>query len=352
MTKKKTKRIIGIALLIGTIVSLFFVPWILIKAWILPLPDTVQEQLEEAIDQGFDGMIVYIDQAGKEPQYYAAGRHNRETKMAAKPDALFKIASISKLYDAVAVTKLVSAGRLSLDKTLADYLPELVGRIEYADKITIRMMIQHRSGIPNFTDTPDFWAAPTGTYEESLALILDKPANFEPGEDYEYCNTNYLLINKIMDTVLGYDNFQFIREEILVPLNLYNTFGSLSEVNLDNVMSGYHVGHPYDLKADDHGMLATAEDVGTFLRALNDGALFEPGEQEIYSSIYKYEHSGWVPGYQSFAKYHKDIDAVIVEFYSTTDPKLYNWNLSEIMNNRIFKIIGKRQTNRKNLPAI
>lgn len=339
MTKKNTKLLIRILLLIGTIVSMFFVPWLLLKAWILPLPDTVQEQLDEAIGHGFDGMIVYIDQAGKSPQYYAAGWHNRKSQIPAKPQALFKIASISKLYDAVAVTKLVRDGRLSLEKTIADYLPELVGRIENAENISLRLMIQHRSGIPNFTDAPNFWAAPTKSYEESLALILDKPANFEPGEDYEYCNTNYLLINKIMDDELGYDNFKFTQEEILTPLNLNNTFSSLSEVNLDNVMSGYHVGYPYDLKADEHGMLATAEDVGTFLRALNKGTLFEQGEQEIYSSIYEYEHSGWVPGYQSFAKYHKDIDAVVVEFYSTTDSKLYNWNLSEIINNRIVKII-------------
>ena len=129
-----------------------------------------------------------------------------------------------------------------------------------------------------------------------------------------------------------------------MPLNLNSTFGSLSEVNIADVMSGYHVGHPFDLKADEHGMLATAEDVGTFLRALNDGSLFEQGEQEIYSSIYEYEHAGWVPGYQSFAKYHKELDAVVIEFYSTTDPKLYNWNLSEIINNRIVKIL-KRQKN-------
>ena len=341
MTKKNKIRIIRIALLIGTIVSLFFVPWILVKAWILPLPDTVQEQLDEAIAQGFEGMIVYIDQAGKAPQYYAAGWHDRDLRIPANPHALFKIASISKLYDAVAVAKLVKDGRLSLDKTLADYLPELTGRIEYADKITLRLMIQHRSGIPNFTDAPNFWAAPSRSYEEGLALILDKPANFEPGESYEYCNTNYLLINKIMDDALGYDNFQFIQNEILTPLNLTHTFSSLSEVNLDDVMSGYHVGHPYNLKADEHGMLATAEDVGTFVRALNEGTLFEPGEQEIYDSIYEYEHGGWVPGYQSFAKYYEDIDAVVVEFYSTTDSKLYYWNLSEIINHRIFKIIRK-----------
>jgi len=151
------------------------------------------------------------------------------------------------------------------------------------------------------------------------------------------------LINKIMDNELGYDNFKFIQEEILSPLNLTHTFGSLHDINMDDVMSGYHVGHPFDLKADEHGMLATAEDVGIFLRALNDGSLFEPGEQEIYSSIYKYEHAGWVPGYQSFAEYHEDLDAITVEFYSTTDPKLYNWNLSEIINNRVGKILKRQE---------
>ena len=344
MTKKQTKRILRIVFIAASIGSLYFVPWLLVKAWILPLPDMVQEQLDEAIGHGFDGMIVYVDQAGQPPQYFAAGWHDREARIPAKPQALFKLASISKLYDAVAVTKLVHHGRLSLDKTIADYLPELVGKIENAEKITLRLMIQHRSGIPNFTDAPNFWAAPTETYEESLALILDKPANFEPGEDYEYCNTNYLLINKIMDDALGYPNFQFIKEEILKPLNLNHTFGSLSEVNMDDVMSGYHVGYPYDLKADEHGMLATAEDVGTFLRALNDESLFEQEEQEIYSSIYKYEHGGWVPGYQSFAKYYKDLDAVVIEFYSTTDPKLYYWNLSEIINNRIVKILRREKS--------
>jgi D-alanyl-D-alanine carboxypeptidase len=343
MTKKNKTLIIRMLLFVGTAISLFFVPWLLVKAWILPLPNTIQEQLDEAIRHGFDGMVVYIDQAGQPPQYFTSGWHNRESKLPAKPDALFKIASISKLYDAVAVTKLVSDGRLSLEKTIADYLPQLSDRIENSDKITLRLMIQHRSGIPNFTDAPNFWAAPTKTYEESLALILDKPANFEPGEDYEYCNTNYLIINKIMDDVLGYQNFQFIQEEILKPLNLNNTFGSLSEVNIVDVMSGYHVGYPSDLKTSDYGIHATAEDVGIFLRALNDGSLFKPGEQEIYASIYEYEHSGWVPGYQSFAKYHKDLDAVIIAFYSTTDPKLYNWNLSEIVNNRIFKILKKQK---------
>ncbi len=113
---------------------MFFVPWILVKSWILPLPNTVQEQLNQAIDHGFDGMIVYVDQAGKPPEFYAAGWHDRKNKIPANPKALFKIDSISKLYVAVAITKLVKDKCLSLDDMLADYFPELVERIENSEK--------------------------------------------------------------------------------------------------------------------------------------------------------------------------------------------------------------------------
>jgi len=75
-------------------------------------------------------MIVYEDQAGKPPEFYAAGWHDQKNKISADPHALFKIASISKLYVAVDITKLVIDNRLSLDKTLPDYFTELVGRIE------------------------------------------------------------------------------------------------------------------------------------------------------------------------------------------------------------------------------
>lgn len=342
MKKKRIIWIVRILLLIGTIYALYIVPWSLVKAWILPMPDTVQEQANEAIDHGFDGIIVYVDEKGKPPAFYAAGLHNRKNKIPAKPNALFKIASISKLYNAVAVTKLVKDKRLSLDKTLADYLPELVGRIENADKITLRMMVKHRSGIPNYTNVHNYWTAPKETNKENLELVLDKPASFKPDEDYEYSNTNYLLLTEIMDKVLGYDHFQFIQEEILNRLELKNTYGSLEDVNIDDVMSGYHVGYSLDLKTEKQGMLATAEDVGIFLRALNDGSLFDEGEKEIYASIYEFDHTGLIPGYQSIAKYHKDIDTVVVQFTSTTNFEGYNWNLSEIIYSRIVKIIRNK----------
>ena len=64
-------------------------------------------------------------------------------------------------------------------------------------------------------------------------------------------------------------------------------------------------------------MIATAEDVGVFVRALNDGSLLDENEQAIYSSVYEYGHSGSLPGYLSIAFYHNDIDTVVVQFVNT-----------------------------------
>ena len=345
MEKKQKTRILRVVLVIGIITSLFFVPWILVKVWLTPLPDTVQEQVNKAINYGFDGIIVYVDESGKPPAFYAAGWHDRKNKLPANPKALFKIASIGKLYDAVAITNLVNDKRLSLDKTLVDYFPELVGRIENADKITLKMMVQHRSGIPNLTDTPNFWINPPKSSKEALGRVLDLPANFEPNENYEYSNTNYLLISELINKVSGSNKFQYMKEEILKPHNLNNTFGSIDEVNIDNLMSGYYVGIEEDIKTADYGsMIATAEDVGVFLRALNDGSLFDAGEQKIYSSIYEYNHTGLIPGYQSIAKYHQGIDAVVIQFTNTTDFEGYNWSLSEITYKRIVKILRRKES--------
>jgi len=159
--KARIVRILRIVMpIVGMISFLVIAPLDLVPSWIAPLPDTVQEQVDDAIDYGLDGIIVYVDQAGQPPAFYAAGWKNKLTQQPANPHALFKIGSIHKLYIATAIAKLVDDGSLSLDDMLADYFPELVGRIKYADQITLRMMVQHRSGIPNFTDDTEFdWSS-------------------------------------------------------------------------------------------------------------------------------------------------------------------------------------------------
>ncbi len=335
---KKVLKILFIAASLG---SLAFVPWPIVQAWLAPLPDSVQEQLDDAVAIGFDGCIVYIDQAGQAPTYLAAGYHDRKKEITAYPEALFKMASISKLYHAVAITKLVKSGRLSLDKTVDDYFPELKGKIENSDRITLKMLVQHRSGIPNYTEHPGYWADPPRSREENLQLVLNLPARFEPDQGFEYSNTNYLLIRTLLDRTLGYSRHRYIQETILQPLQLENTFSSLDAVDPEDVMSGYFEGYDGDLKMDDYGMLATARDVGVFLRALNDGSVFANGEREIYTSIYQLEHTGWVPGYQSMARYHQDTDTVVIFFVNSTGG--YNWNIMEVVYNRILSILEKNK---------
>ena len=129
MKHKKRKPIkISHTIAIG-LIALFYIPGCISLA---PLPDTVQSEIENALDRGFDGIIVYVDQGG-DTANYAAGWKNRENRIPADPHTLFKIASISKLYIAAAATKLIYNDSLSLDKTLAEYLPDVAGRIENAE---------------------------------------------------------------------------------------------------------------------------------------------------------------------------------------------------------------------------
>lgn len=328
------KKILQAFLFIGTPISLYFVPWLIVKAWILPLPDSLQGQLNQALDHGFDGIILHIDQPGKPPVQLAAGYHNRNQQQPARPDALYKIASISKLYDVVALTKLAAQGTLSLDSSLANYLPEL--SLPNANRITLRHLVQHRSGLPNFTDAPGFWGGPHLAFDECLALIEGQPALFEPGSDSSYCNTNYLLLDRIMQEALGERHFDFLQREVLLPLGLTSTYASLAEAPYEAVMSGYHKGYEPDLKDQEHGMVASAADIAAFVRALNEGTLFTEEEAALYP--YVYGHGGWVPGYQSFVSYSRKDSVVMVALYNTTDSDLYNWNLSQVVNGRLLKI--------------
>lgn len=343
---KYTKRLLRITLLLVVIIcSVVFIPWVMVRAWLAPLPNTIQEQLDDALDYNLGGIIVYVDQAGKPPALYATGWKDKENKVPADPKALFKIASISKLYIAAATAKIINSKRLLLGDTLGKLLPELSGKIENADRITLKMLLQHRSGIPDWIKDPKFpWDKPPMDVNKVLELVLEEPAKFEPDSRYDYSNTNYILIGKILDKTLGYSHQHYIKNEILAPLGLTHTFSSLSEVEPKDVVSGHDSHFDKDVKMLDFvspgsSMVATAQDVGIFLKALNGGTLLNKNEQAIYSSIYEYGHTGLLPGYQSIARYHKDIDAVVVQFVNTSGGD--KWTISEIVYNRIIKILSR-----------
>lgn len=347
------KRVIFVLRIIAFFVTLtsiiLFPPWDGILLWLSPLPDSVQAQVDDALKHDLAGIIVYVDQAGQPPAFYSAGWKDRANQVPADPHALFKIASISKLYVAVAATKLIHAGRLSAADTVADHFPELAGRLQYADQITLKMLLQHRSGLPNYTDRAGFdWAKPPATPDAALALVLDAPAAFQPDAQYRYCNTNFLLIGKMLDQVLGYSHRDYIGQEILAPLQLTRTYGLLADAPLEDVVSGYHIPYDFDFKEVSHAtaagsMVASAQDVGTFVRALNDGSLLSKAEQTLYTELYPLGHTGWVLGYQSVARYHPDIDTVVIQFVNTTGAE--TMLVTDVLYHRIVKIL-RRQASR------
>ncbi|MFI4860662.1 MAG: serine hydrolase domain-containing protein [Phycisphaerales bacterium JB063] len=347
MQSTRRKRIIWALRIVMPLVAIgclvVFVPWAGVWAWLAPLPDTVQEQVDAAAGHGLDGIIVYVDRAGEPPGLYAAGWMDRDARVPADAHALFKIASISKLYIAAAAAKLAADERLDLDATLADLLPRFANRIEHADRITLRMMLRHRSGIPNFTDLEGFdWAKRQTDPADNLALALDRPADFAPDAQHSYSNTNYLLIGMILDETLGYPHQDYIRDALLAPLGLTHTFASLNDVDPADVASGYHHRIDDDMKplayaTPGGSMIATAQDVGVFLRTLRDGSLLGEEASAIYAELYDYEHKGWLPGYYSIARYHADLDAVVVLLVCNTgdEPEL----IANVAYKRILRII-------------
>ena len=253
----------------------------------------------------------------------ASGIQNRTNSQPASPQALFKIASISKLFIAVSSVKLIQAGVINRDDTLTQWLPTISIRIANSESITILNLLQHRSGIPDFDSQNGFsWQDSHVDIDATLEFALGKPADFAPDTRFEYSNTNYLLLGKILDAALGYDHRDYIANNILIPLNMVDSFSQLSEVNMDLMSSGYWIDQDrlqQDYAIPGGSMISTVKDVGIFIRALATGQLLSVEEKLLYDQIFpSYAHFGWLPGYQSIARYHPSSDSVIIQFVNMT----------------------------------
>lgn len=283
---------------------------------------SVDQILQNGVDRGVDGIWLYTDD-GAAPTTKAFGISSRSTQTPSRQNDLFRIASISKLFIAVSAVKLVEQNLITLDDTLAFWLPQEAAQIANAERITVRQLLQHRSGVPDFDTEPGFsWTRPHTDEEALLQLIYGEPADFEPDAQYEYSNTNYLLLGRILNTALAYHHHDFVQNSILTPLGMTDTYSLLSDVDTALLARGYWDG--VDRTTQDYvipggSMVSTARDVGVFIRALAQGDLLTAQERNNFASLYDgYGHSGWLPGFQSRARYYADIDTVIVQFVNTT----------------------------------
>lgn len=271
----------------------------------------VQKAMEElAGTPGVVGAVggAYLD--GKAVGQGSGGSRLLDGKGGQIPaNARFRIWSQTKQMVATVVLQLVEEGRLGVDDKLGDLLPEVAEKdlVERADEITVRQMIRHTSGIPDWYagkpkpdgsegDDPAFDVFDFTTPYQPLDLVRwsrARPRTGEPGEKWTYSNTNYTLLGMIIERATGHDLATELHDHLFGPLGMTKTY--LMVAPPDGV-EGPH-GHGYYPDAEGRprdvdrfnagytggagGVVSTAHDVSVFQRAFYQGRLLPPELQRV-----------------------------------------------------------------------
>ena len=215
------------------------------------------------------GTGVVIGYGIDEPTSLAYGvRHNRTQEPLSTED-LFDIGSITKNFTAVTMLLLQEEGKIDLDQTIDKWFPNF----EKGDKITVRMLLNHTSGILEWNEFDDL----EGTVEK-----VNGKFNFEPGTDWSYSNTNFILAGLIINKITGKDAVEVIREKILDPLEMKHTFmKEFEEYPLEEKAHGHTFDEygniiPYEINErfwTAGGIISNVEDMFKYAHALFNGEL-------------------------------------------------------------------------------
>ncbi|MEP7163633.1 MAG: serine hydrolase [Ferruginibacter sp.] len=190
----------------------------------------------------FDGAVLVAEE-GKVIYKNAFGMANREWNMPNTTDTKFMIGSVSKPITALLMLIQVQKGLVSLDKTISDYIPGFSKR--NGSKITIRQLLSHTSGIPNYDIIPDFFpriSRQNFTREDYIKVYMDSALLFEPGKSFFYSSWGYFTLGYIMEKVTGRSYSQLMKEDIFDKIGM-NSSGSYFHTQ---VVPKRATGYDYD----------------------------------------------------------------------------------------------------------
>jgi CubicO group peptidase (beta-lactamase class C family) len=191
----------------------------------------------------FDGAVL-VAENGKVIYKDAFGLANREWNIPNKTDTKFMIGSVSKPLTATLMLIQVQKGLISLDKTIEDYLPEFKNKP--AAKVTIRQLLSHTSGIPNYDIIKDFFPRISRQYftrDEYIKVFIDAPLAFEPGTHYAYSSWGYFTLGYIMEKVSSKSYAQLMSDDIFIKIGMTNS-GSYDHTQ---IVSNRATGYDYSL---------------------------------------------------------------------------------------------------------
>jgi D-alanyl-D-alanine carboxypeptidase len=286
------------------------------------LDSQLQHILDSAVDSPesvFPGTALYVSHPELGAWSGAAGQGNIDPATPMRAEDTFRAGSIMKPFVAAAILQLAEEGAFALDDPLPAVLPrDVVARIADADRITVRMLLNHTSGIPEYNDD-EFehvivTADPHRVWqdEEFLDRAAARPPAFAPGERWGYSNTNYNLLGLVIEEATGESWRAVVRERVIDRLDLEHT--SLPEPG--DLSIGSDAAHGYvpvngelhdftDIDpsvagaAGGHALVTTTEDLARFLDALLAGQLFEHPEtlDEMLTFVEAKEEGSPVGGY-------------------------------------------------------
>lgn len=254
---------------------------------------TLNDALNDVVAAGVPGIIVRVQDPHRAARRYTAGVDDLATGSALRPNAQFRIGSITKTFVATIVLQLVGEGRLRLDEPVAQRLPRL---LRNGARITVRQLLNHTSGLPDYANDPELLAGIIQNRvwhpRELVAMAEKHPQLFAPGSAWSYSNTNYIVAGLLIEAVTGHPLAHELNRRIFSPLHLnhtsfpvgnapltgYYAHGYLStEVNptpdgqpLD--VTGYNPSHAWAAGA----IVSTATDLSTFYQALMHAKLIGP----------------------------------------------------------------------------
>ena len=166
------------------------------------------------------GLALAVARDGQVVHTAAHGCANLEWGIPATTDTAFEIGSVSKQMTATAAMMLVEEGRMELDASLSDYLPESPPAWK---PVTVRHLLTHTSGIPSYTELPGFEMTEKLDREAFIGRLATHPLSFEPGQKYYYNNSGYNLLGHIVAIVSGQAFWSLLRARILGPLGMAST---------------------------------------------------------------------------------------------------------------------------------
>jgi CubicO group peptidase (beta-lactamase class C family) len=290
------------------------------------------------------GIAVAIIREGQITYCQGHGLANMEWEQPVTPHTVFGLGSTTKPFTATAIMLLEQQGKLCLDDTIQTYLPEYPTQ---EHRVTLRHLLTHTSGIPNFVTQPDFreqHAHTKNSVAEVIALFKDLPFDFAPGTRYSYSNSGYVLLGHILERLLDMSYSEVIQRLIFHPLGMTHSYYLTPEAIIPHRASGYirtEQGYQHArfitpaVKHAAGGLASTLEDMILWDSALREERLLDHTTQaRMYSPVclvdgrtenygfgweighYRQHHyvchAGGIPGYSAFFGRFPDDELTII----------------------------------------